>query len=624
LRGDLAVFRYVAFVWHQTSGAANDTVNLLGSRVRGQSTQWRPVFNTAGLRVYAFGAQPGGNEVHTLAGDAGVILGRVFRTNTNPLDETPATRVTTNVSDAETRRIVTTCGRVLTDSYWGQYVAIVVNPVSKQYFAVKDPTGDLPCYFTQHNGITVLFSCITDALRLNLPRFSVNWNYIAARVVLGTKETGETALEEVGKLHGGECLRIGPDATTRSFYWQPFAICDRDRLEDPDDAARQMRATVLSATGAWASSHGSIVHRLSGGFDSSTVLGCFGALPRRPRITCVTYFLPNGNADERPWARHSTRRVSCEHIERPRTPTAVRFEDLLNLTPTVNPVTDDGFLELGRFELTLARERNATALSDGVGGDALFGRHARHDGLTDYVDMRGLGRGLWRVAENVAQLTDRSIWSLLYRAINYRLREGPDGYMKGLLLKDRKLASPDAVAAVLGDKLPLHPWFRELNKIQPGALLPVYSLCGGREYYHPFGCVDDPNPENLSPLVSQPVVEICLRIPSYVHLFNGRDRGLARLAFTAELPREVCDREWKDRGAGAFEARFLANIEFARQLIANGSLVKQGLLRAERLSDALSGEPNRGACYVSEMFNCLAIEAWLQVWSTLQQENVAA
>ncbi len=54
------------------------------------------------------------------------------------------------------------------------------------------------------------------------------------------------------------------------------------------------------------------------------------------------------------------------------------------------------------------------------------------------------------------------------------------------------------------------------------------SFCG------PFDQDDDP--AGVAPLLSQPIVEVCLRIPVDLQMRGRRDRSLTRLAFSQDQP----------------------------------------------------------------------------------------
>ena len=69
--------------------------------------------------------------------------------------------------------------------------------------------------------------------------------------------------------------------------------------------------------------HASLLHRLSGGLDSSIVAGCLGRASTQPRIACYTYFNPHGRSDERPWARLAAEHAGFEHLEYPIVPAEI-------------------------------------------------------------------------------------------------------------------------------------------------------------------------------------------------------------------------------------------------------------------------------------------------------------
>jgi len=307
-----------------------------------------------------------------------------------------------------------------------------------------------------------------------------------------------------------------------------------------------------------------------------------------------------------------------------RDPTSVRYEWLLNLCPSVNPPTDDAYLELSGFERQVANETNSTALFDGNGGDVLFGAFSKRESATDYVRRKGFGLDLLRVAMVLAPQINRSIWSVLADAFKFGVLRRQWDFVSTTLLKYRKLATASAVESVLQRGGFLHPWFQSMHEYLPGVVPLVYCLSIPRQYYDPLSRPENPDPELVSPLYAQPLVELCFRIPSYLHSMEGSDRGLARRAFVSELPEEIRHREWKDRGAGAFETRLRSNLKFARELLFDGDLVRNKLVDENALRDALSDVPTKAAGFVGEAFACVNIEAWLQFWKHASAEQIAA
>src|SRR3546814_19190936 len=52
-------------------------------------------------------------------------------------------------------------------------------------------------------------------------------------------------------------------------------------------------------------------------------------------------------------------------------------------------------------------------------------------------------------------------------------------------------------------------------------------------------------PPHIAPLLSQPIVELCLSIPTWHWIADGRDRAVAHAAFSNRLPRTINVRQQK-------------------------------------------------------------------------------
>src|SRR6185436_11940153 len=87
-----------------------------------------------------------------------------------------------------------------------------------------------------------------------------------------------------------------------------------------------------------------------------------------------------------------------------------------------------------------------------------------------------------------------------------------------------------------------HPWY-QTNPPSPWSLIlrlgtlsqlsPLYAVAHGSE---------NGSPEYVLPYYSQPVVELSLRIPTYLCALDGRDRAIARRAFVDDVPEKILRR----------------------------------------------------------------------------------
>jgi asparagine synthase (glutamine-hydrolysing) len=180
-----------------------------------------------------------------------------------------------------------------------------------------------------------------------------------------------------------------------------------------------------------------------------------------------------------------------------------------------------------------------------------------------------------------------------------------------------------ATAAMADKAIDMHPWFRNHERAPRGIAMIALGLCMPFEFYHPLGKLDDADPEWLYPLFSQQLVELCLRIPSYIHAYNGRDRELVRDAFRGDVPLDILRRHWKDRGEGQSETALSVNIAFAREMLLDGILTSSGYLDRRRTELVLKGTPTKQATYPNEVIDYLLIETWLRNTTSAQQRIAA-
>lgn len=281
------MFRYMALIWNSRNSQQTDVVGLVSRHIQTPLSQWNKVVDNGGLRVFCIDSVGKSLAPLPLSNHRGVVLGTLFNRNADPEDETPSQEAA--LTDRETTHIVESRGRRLITNYWGNYVAIIRESAGA-YLAIKDPTGTLPCFVTTYRGVTIVFSCISDCAKLEFLHFTIDWSFVANRVLGKPATAGGSGLNEISEIHRGECMEINSafDAqqVSRRMYWDPLSFYESDELvmDDHDCAARAVRGTIISCIHSLASRHESLLLRLSGGLDSSIVLGCLKDAPAEPQI----------------------------------------------------------------------------------------------------------------------------------------------------------------------------------------------------------------------------------------------------------------------------------------------------------------------------------------------------
>jgi len=535
------------------------------------------------------------------------VLGTLFRTATKSC-EVSHTRV--SVLDEQTSRdIVATRGRALLDRYWGRYVAFLAPASEGGRILLRAPAGDLPSYVSTFQGVTFAYSRVADYCQITEARLTPNWEELAIRVATGQDRVGTSVLVGVSTVYPGECLEFRNGQCTRTSYWTPQQVATSGVIEDFPTAAAELRSEIKRCVCTWAGCYEHLVHLLSGGLDSSIVLACLSASRPAPAITCVNYRTADSESDERVYARAAARRARCELIEAERS-ARINLAGILRFSPRASPV-DTTVLTLEMIPLIrrIATKYSARAVFNGNQGDAVFFNHHARLAALDFARRHGAGRDLVGLLSMVASQTTFSFWKVLADALRFGLLGLRWDYRQELAAT-RKLVTASASAVAKASASTLAPWFSHEVLLPPGKLAHAFHLLLPSFYYDALEMPSDP--EWTDPLGSQPVVDLCLRIPTYLHAHNGRLRALARRAFESDIPAEIATRHWKSSAMGHFKSVVTGNLEFVRELLLDGRLVRERLVDGRSLEIILANDPGRAAIPTTvELLDYVCVEAWL-------------
>lgn len=610
------MYRYVALIYDQENPLQVHAAASLTGRLNESRHGWHEALSNPGLRVYCADIQPGHMEPHTFAGSSGVLLGAAFETPSSPLDETARAEILFN--DVTTRAVRMSRGEWLIRSAWGNYVAIWRDPLLGGTCILKDPTGSLPAFITTFKGMAVVFSAIADCLELGISSFSVNTRALRLRVSGRDMMQKCEALNEVTQIRRGECVVIDPRATpnilSRRFYWNPIQISSSAAtIDDLEFAAQALRNTLTSCTRTLVRCHQSVLLRLSGGLDSSVVLGCLIEMPKRPMLLSYTQFASGSGADPRPWARAAAEFARCEHAELEVAPTRVDLKRMLAVTPSTEPFSPLMHLVIAAREQRLAELRGATAILTGDGGDSAFGGFCISEAVPAHLRRHGLSPRVFRLATQSAEALQQSTWEALIAGLRAWRSGTPTQTLESKGREAMQLVSEEALRDSCANAQ-RHPWFGELDPIPWEPISKVGMLLGTPDLYDMAASPAMQFPQIVSPIYAQPVMELVLRTPADVLFADGRSRGLARRAFDGRVAPQVLSRLWKDR-PGDFHDRLIhLHRTWLREILLEGILVRERLLNRSALEHTLSPKATKSRVHAAEVFHHLDTEVWLRHW----------
>jgi asparagine synthase (glutamine-hydrolysing) len=157
-----------------------------------------------------------------------------------------------------------------------------------------------------------------------------------------------------------------------------------------------------------------------------------------------------------------------------------------------------------------------------------------------------------------------------------------------------------------------HPWVDEAADLPGSKRQQVFHVVDSQMFYN----VPDHYADIVHPLISQPIIELCLKIPSYVLTYGGIDRALVRDAFVDMVPGSILARTSKGATTGYILNLLVRNIDVLRQFLLDGLLVGEGVLDNHETDKALS-EPSliSDSTLLFPVLNAFRAELWARSWA---------
>jgi asparagine synthase (glutamine-hydrolysing) len=530
-------------------------------------------------------------------GRHGVLVGTLFmRGRAEPV---------TRLSPDDEAAVISSGGAWLTRNCWGPYICILAAPSRAGIEIVRAPLGDLPCYLAQSDERLLVASDLSLLMAAGLPRPRFEPMAVARHLAAPDVHRPETCLSGVTSLMGGERLSASTGALARDALWSPWTFTEpHRRLLDQDEAARRVRDSALHCVVARAGPYSHILLKLSGGLDSSIVGACLAAADRP--CTALTLATADKAADERVYARLAAGAASIPLVE--------RYRDVASVAPERSaaarlprPSARSFAQDSARTASEIALEVGADVVFDGGGGDNIF---CSLQSVRPAVDCLSApeGRGAFlSTAAAIAELSQVSLWAVGSRAWLASWRRSP-AYRWPLDLRFLSGPARDAAKGAAA-----HPWLDPPKGALPGTAAHIALIVGAQSVVEGFD-VEEALP-TCSPLISQPLIEACLRVPSWLWFEDGLNRAIARQAFAGLLPEATLRRRSKGAPDSFVAGIYEANRLIVRDLLLNGVLRERGLLDTPALTALLAdGGPVRGHDFIRVM-QLADAEAWARCWS---------
>jgi asparagine synthase (glutamine-hydrolysing) len=484
---------------------------------------------------------------------------------------------------------------------WGRHIVVAIGSEPRRTVIYRDPSGMIPCYYLSSHGRIAIGTSASDILRTMRSPASIDWTSVANVLLAPDRRRRETCLKGISEVLPGEMAVIDEHGSCHQLVWDPSHFCGANIECEFEDAVERLRDTLIDVTKAWSGRYPRAVISISGGFDSSAIAALAS---QAGHIGLAHFYTTSPLADEREYAM-----AVADHISQPMACHLASTADIdvrTNLSrhrprPSARIFTQ-------AFDRICAGEADAQAANahlNGGGGDNIFGLLHSAYPLVDQFKQIGLSAELWATARNICVVTGTSLPMVLRQAVKA-------AWKRDLLVNwpvNTDILTP--YARSLLDPEP-HPWLVATRTCAPGQKQHVRSVAratASTDYIN----IADSRP-TIYPLLSRPLVELCLSYPTWFWFRGGRDRALARAATQPFLPELVTNR----LGKAAFDGFLYRVWTRSRHEIIDD--LKDGCLADHNLIDgsAIAGLQDVSNNLLSKPTRILhlhEVEMWCRTWA---------
>lgn len=481
--------------------------------------------------------------------------------------------------------------------YWGEYV-LIEHSRDDAIRVLRSPSGGVACLHAIAEGQGFITSDVSLALRAGLCDRRIDWEYIVQALNFTHLHTTRTGIDGVAELLPGCMLTLGSKQVAVHTAWSPWDhVTDHNRFRDPTEAARSVRHAVSATVNAWAETDRKLLLELSGGLDSSIVGACLSQTDAR--VICCNLTSPHSGTDERQYARLVSDLLGTDLHTLTVDVDIARFD----FEPPADSATPGMGISHHGADAALYQAATAHApvsFISGAGGDTVFCYLGNASPAADAFREWGLAAGL-RSVSDLSTLYDCHLPKALRLTLR-KMKRGP----RPTRPADHSFLVPSARRSTPAS----HPWLIAPPDAYIGDIERIGALVGTQGYWD--GMARNRRWPVRLPLLSQLVVETCLRVPTWMWIGTGRNRAVARDAFADLLPHDILHRRSKGTYVTLAGALYAANKHAMFAFLESGQLNARGLLDIAALRSTIhSNVPAKDTSFF-RIFDLCMLENWIR------------
>lgn len=513
------------------------------------------------------------------------------------------------------------CGTDFLQHLHGNFALAIIAPGQKLIFLAVDRLGIRPLAYHMQNE-RLIFSSRLDGIRAYPgTNLSLNPQSLFHYLYFHMVPSPDTIYQGCHKLQPGHYVLMKNGQLTTQQYWQP-SYAEELNLTD---ATRMLKCNLDVALdrNLQSEDHGHIGAFLSGGLDSSTVVGLLAKASPADAHAYTIGFHAEGY-DEVPFAR-----ASAEHYHATLHSYYVTPEDVVTAIPLVARSYDEPFgnasAAAAYFCAKAAKENGKDILLAGDGGDELFAGNARYATQLIFERYHQIPGPFRSLLENVLTLTPARDRLPLVKKISSYIRQAkmplPERLESYNFLKRQPLADilhPDLfplIDAELPERLQRDTFNdpKDADILKRMLYLDLKFTLADNDLRKVNRMCEIAGVEVRYPLLDEELVEFSTKIPSHKLLENGELRAFYKHALTDFLPPGTLSK--KKHGFGLPFGVWMAQHHDMRELALDSlnNLRSRSIVNPDYLDNIITLQRDGHAAYYGVMIWILVmLEQWLQ------------
>lgn len=289
----------------------------------------------------------------------------------------------------------------------GMFAFAIWDSHRRSLWLVRDRIGIKPLYYYRSGRIFLFASEIKAILAHPGVRREIDPTGLNNYFTFGHSVAPDTLYKGIKKLLPGHWLRVEDEKFHVQSYWEVMPTTEKSPVSNEQEVAERLLELLKSAVNYQLVSDVPLGALLSGGLDSSSVVGLMSGLMNRPVDTFNVTYSSKGAYDESPDAKRVARHFGTTHHE-----LVISPDDLVDVVRRLAYHYDEPFADAACIPTYLvsrfARQKVKVVLT-GDGGDELFGGYRRHI-LEQWAWLTGLPFALFHYPAYIGAKLFPELW----------------------------------------------------------------------------------------------------------------------------------------------------------------------------------------------------------------------